>query len=245
MTKFRKFMTKLFVDDCNCILCGCELIVKDGSGLCDECHAKLEYVGEKYCLKCGCVIYNEAQLCLECQNNVRHFDRARAMLVYTGALHKIILNYKFYNKKYLSKYLARFICGAYKKYFFDCDIIVPMPISKERYKERKYNQAELLAEECGDLKLPIISTALVKHKDTPRQTELNGIDRRKNVLGAYSVVDSAAVKGKRVLLLDDVLTTGTSVNEAARVLKIAGALKVEVITIAIAHYRLPMEEAII
>lgn len=179
----------------------------------------------------------------------------RSLFCYEGALPKLLLNYKFHNGRFMAKYLAEMIRDVYYNYNYDCDIVLSVPISDERRKERGYNQADLLAEEVTSrrggivngreapyIDLPYYAKAIVKIRDNDRQTALGGADRQKNVKGVYSVAQSEAVKGKRILLIDDIMTTGVTCSEVARTLKAAGAKEVNCIVLAIAPYHIELDD---
>lgn len=235
---FDKFKL-LFVDNASCIVCDEEIVGNNPYGLCDKCLNRLEFIGDKCCLRCGKPSDNEAKYCLLCQNETRYFDMARSAVIYKGDIQRLILEYKFHNKRYLGKYLAKFIEYTVDRYGIKYDIVVPIPLSKAREKERKYNQ---VSEMLRHTNLEPVIDALIKTKDNERQSLMAGRERRDNVRGVYEVTDKAAVKNKRVLLVDDIITTGATVNEASRVLMSAGAKSVIAISIAHAEYRLKGDE---
>lgn len=235
---FDKFKL-LFVDNASCIVCDDEIIGNNPYGLCDKCLNKLEFIGDKCCIWCGKPSDNEAKYCLLCQNETRYFDMARSAVIYKGDIQRLILEYKFHNKRYLGKYLAKYIDYTVDRYGIKYDIVVPIPLSKPREKERKYNQ---VSEMLRHTNLEPVIDALIKTKDNERQSLMAGRERRDNVRGVYEVTDKAAVKNKRVLLVDDIITTGATVNEASRVLMSAGAKSVIAISVAHAEYRLKGDE---
>lgn len=242
MSKLYRVIDKfklLFVDNASCIVCDDEISGENQYGLCDKCFKKLEFIGDKCCIRCGKPSDNEAKYCLLCQNETRYFDMARSAVKYKGDIQRLILEYKFHNKRYLGKYLAKFIEHVVEEYNIKYDIVVPIPLSKAREKERKYNQ---VTEMLRHTKLSPVVDALTKTRDNERQSLMAGKERRDNVHGVYAVTDKAAVKGKRILLVDDIITTGATVNEASRVLTGAGAKSVTAVSVAHAEYRLKGDE---
>lgn len=238
-----KLVDLLYVDDCNCINCDREIPKGSKFGLCEECTAKFTFNNGNICRKCGRPVDNEAYYCLECQNHPKMFELARSPMRYEDNVSRLMLNYKFHNKKYLAKYFAEAMYDCYIKYGFKCDLIIPVPLSAERKRERGYNQAEKLAERLSELlKITINSKVCVKIINNPKQTELNAKARRANVIGAYKITDRNSVKGKSILLVDDVLTTGSTTSEIARKLYNAGAKSVKVLTYAVALEKIQMEE---
>lgn len=242
MSKLYRVIDKfklLFVDNASCIVCDDEISGENQYGLCDKCFKKLEFIGDKCCIRCGKPSDNEAKYCLLCQNETRYFDMARSAVKYKGDIQRLILEYKFHNKRYLGKYLAKFIEHVVEEYNIKYDIVVPIPLSKAREKERKYNQ---VTEMLRHTKLSPVVDALTKTRDNERQSLMAGKERRDNVYGVYAVTDKAVVKGKCILLVDDIITTGATVNEASRVLMVAGAKSVTAISVAHAEYRLKGDE---
>lgn len=164
-------------------------------------------------------------------------------LKYEGAAKSLILDMKFHNNKWIAKFFARLLRDLYVKSNMNAEVIVAVPISKERKKERHYNQASLIAEHLSHMiNLQVASDAVVKIKDNQRQMGLTIAERRKNVIGAYKPQNRQSVKGKRVLLVDDILTTGSTMSEVARQLKIAGATAVYGLVVASPQYKPPSEE---
>ena len=142
--------------------------------------------------------------------------------------------FKFHNKKYFRYFLAKSIADILDKTCIkNIDFIVPVPISIKRYFERGYNQSFLIAKNISKyLNIPVLKYCLVKVKHNKRQSELLNKQRVLNVKNVYKVYNSKLIKGKCVLLIDDIYTTGSTVNECSRVLKEAGVNKIIVATVA-------------
>ncbi|MGN0797085.1 MAG: ComF family protein [Christensenellales bacterium] len=235
----RNIRQAIFVDKYNCINCGKELANPNRYGLCDECKSKIEFLYEDVCHKCGRREKSEADYCLTCQAHERHFLRNRSVCVYDGIAKSLIHRYKFGGKKYYCSYFANMLVDKYLDEGYDCDVVTSVPISKERARKRGYNQSQIVAKRLAEaLKLPYVGECIVKSKDNIEQAKLSGKEREENVLGVYKVIDKTAVKGKRVLVVDDVLTTGATMSEVARVLYKAGAQKVEGLTICATTYKI-------
>ena len=154
---------------------------------------------------------------------------------YENIIRKLILNYKFNNKSYLYKTIANYIiknekfCENIKSY----DIIITVPISKKRNKERGYNQSYLIAKELGKkLEINVINDCLIKTKNIIEQSKLNKDDRIKNIQGVYSLINQEKINNKKVLLIDDIFTTGSTVNECCKTLHKTNIKKLSVLTIA-------------
>lgn len=232
----------LFVDDCNCLLCGRELTEKHRSGLCPDCLAKLPLNDGEICGKCGRKLANEADYCNTCQNNDRYFNVARSVCVYEDGATVLVHGLKFGNKRYFAPYIANMMADKYLDENTDCDCVVAVPLSDKRKRKRGYNQSDLLAREISRaLRLDYMKGVVVKTRDNEEQAKLGHVKREENVKGVYKVIDAEAVKGRRVLVVDDVLTTGATASEVARVLLKAKAKSVSVLTFASTKYKVPSE----
>ncbi len=226
---FQSLLENIFVDKYNCIICGREIKGGNRYGMCVRCMSELVYIGYP-CKKCGKPLNIDTDYCLMCQNNERHFNRVYSALEYSGKTERMIYDLKFGGKKYKAKYLSALLADLLLNEGLRVDFVVAMPLHERRLKERGYNQAALLAESLASrLGLPI-RQCIERVKETQMQAKTSGQDRISNVRDAFVAVDSC--KGKRVLLVDDVLTTGATMSEAAKALKKAGAIEVIGITLA-------------
>lgn len=209
-------------------------------------NSALDYFFPPICGMCGEI--NENYICNNCYENIkkikkcvineynnRNFSKHLYIFKYEGIIRNKIIEYKFEDKGYLYKMFAKIIlsdkktCNFIKKY----DVIIPVPISKKRKKKRGYNQSELVANELAQkLNQDIWTDIIIKKKDNKPQSELNKLERIKNVEDIYEINKPIEVKNKKVLLLDDIYTTGSTVNEIARKLKQNQTQKIGVITLA-------------
>lgn len=206
----------------------------DDGYFCNACQSSVTYNNGKTCKRCGVALRGEEDFCGNCTFDKLWFDRAYSVFEYDGAVRKAILDIKFNgcgtNALYLAHYLADY--AQSKDISFDAVTFVPM--SKQALKKRRYNQARLLAESFCDIlnKYDLLTEAIVKVKDTVPQEKLTRSDRKVNLTGSFAKHPDADVRGKRVLLIDDIKTTGATVNECAKVLKKAGAIYVCALTVA-------------
>lgn len=193
------------------------------NSLCDECKRKMRSI-----IVAKIVDYK--------RDNLKFFDKHAYLFKYDGKIRSLILNYKFDNKAYLYKTFTQFvlnnqnICNFIKSY----NIIIPVPIHKKKFNSRGYNQSELIAKELANKmnSLKLETKVLIKVKNNMAQSTLNKEDRILNVKNAYEVINKQIIKDKRVLLLDDIYTTGNTVNECSKVLKYNGAKEIGILTIA-------------
>ena len=221
-----------------CLSCG--KVINNNSALCEECFSKITFITEPYCVCCGMpvakTISDGDKYCITClEEKKRKFVRhARACVVYDEFSKKLILDFKFFdhieNKKLLVNWLNIAGHDIFEK---GIDLIVPVPLHYTRMLKRKYNQSAILANELAKLKgFEVNLKCLKKRKITLPQVKCSGKERRKNVKGSFCVTNYEAIKGKRIVLIDDVYTTGATLLECAKVLKKAGAKSVDALTIA-------------
>lgn len=201
---------------------------------------------------CGiCGKLDKNSLCKKCELNLKQqavfgtnnyiddeekfFDEHFYIFLYEGVIRKNILNYKFKDKSYLYKTFSTFLfknlefIGKLKTY----DVIIAIPISSKRKKERGYNQSILIAKEISKFtEKKIVTNCLYKVKNIVPQSGLNKQERKSNIKGAYSLCNNELIKDKKVLLVDDIYTTGSTVNECSKILKDAEASKIGVFTLA-------------
>ncbi len=236
---FRRVKENFFVDKFNCICCDRELHKPTRYGLCPDCLAKLNMLDDNICLKCGRYENTEADYCLVCQNKDRHFNKVRSCCVYEDIGKTLVHRIKFGGKRYPVPYLANMMIDKFLDEGYDSQVVVSVPISDERRKERGYNQSELIAKHIAqELRLDYVGECIRKVKHNTEQAKLKGNEREQNVIGVYKVVDKTAVKGKRVLVVDDVLTTGATMSEVCKMLYKAGASQVDGLTLCSTKYKL-------
>ncbi len=220
-----------------CLLCG-EFIFSYNDGyLCGNCLDAVCAGDGPLCVTCGMWFESPEgahHRCGTCTTNPPHFDCARAAGAYEGLLRTAIHDFKYRHKTALAKPLAQVLAerGAHMLPVKSYDVIIPVPLHPQRLRDRGYNQALMLAERlAGQWDVPVWRELLRRNRRTQPQTVLVKKERRKNVRGAFSYC-GRPLDGKRILLVDDVLTSGSTVNECARVLKLNKAKQVDVITLA-------------
>ena len=175
--------------------------------------------------------------CRLCRSGLTQFDALYCVGVYEGRLRELIHLFKYTPMERLSRPLGAFLrTGLPPEAAFD--LIVPMPLHRKKQRQRGFNQAALLAQELARVSsLPMV-LAVIRSRDTAPQSGLTGQQRRKNVRDAFEVKETARITGKRILLVDDVVTTGASANSCALALKQAGASFVAVLALARADRRI-------
>lgn len=208
--------------------------------ICPACRERLLPVASPLCVVCGIpfVGAGDDHRCSNCITSHHHFEAARSALVYEGACRDLIHTFKYRNKTYLRRplallaieHLSEFVCLRRP------DLIVPVPLHCKRLRSRGFNQAVLLGEIFSThWKIPLERHNLRRIRWTEPQINLSAGDRRANVKDAFTVQHPEQVNGRRLLLVDDVMTTGSTVEECAKVLKGAGAVDVSIVTVARAY----------
>ena len=198
---------------------------------------------------CGiCNKINKKSLCIQCEKSIkkneiykiertqgRYFDYQIKILKYKDIVRDKIIDYKFNEKAYLYKTFTKIILKNKKVYGFlkKYDIIINVPMHIRRKFERGYNQTELIAREIAkNIDIQFERNNLIKVKNTVKQSTLNKAERVNNIKGAFEIRNNNKIKNKRVVLFDDIYTTGSTVNECSKILKQAGALEIAVLTLA-------------
>jgi len=158
-------------------------------------------------------------LCGACLTQAPHYASARAAMLYDDASRKLILGFKHGDRTYAARALAVWMHRAAGDFIAQVDALVPVPLHRWRLFSRRYNQSALLAQHVGELAgKPVLPDILRRIRATPSQGHRKRKERQENVRGAFAVSNPAAVEGKTLVLIDDVLTTGATVEECARVL---------------------------
>lgn len=195
-----------------------------GSLMCDACVAELHFVTGPQCLCCG-VPFGEHgghHRCSRCENDPPFFDEHRALFAFNQASKDLIHTLKYQNgfqvRRFFSKIIKNHPLGH-----FDVDFVMAVPLHRKRLAQRGYNQSELLAKAWADFMKKPVKSGFIRVKQTRSQTGLNRKQRFRNLQNAFAVSSCTPLQGKRILLVDDVLTTGATLNMAAKALKNAGA----------------------
>lgn len=223
-----------------CLACKNRLnVTQEQDPLCFACWDKIEKNLPPFCLRCGRHLDAKAILentCFSCRNENFYFDRAFSPCRYTGAIKKLIHEFKYNRKDYLGGPLGSIMNTFIKNYSFPIqhlDFIIPMPLHKSRQREREFNQAEILSRQISkEFNKKIMDQVLIRCRPTQTQTGLKLPDRYKNTEGSFLINQPELIKDTNLLLIDDVFTTGATSNEASRCLKEAGANTVLLMTLA-------------
>lgn len=219
----------LYPSGIKCIVCDEELSHDTRYGVCDSC--TLPRI-ETFCTVCGRQVPEQNLVCDQCKETVMPFAEARSVCVYTDDAMRLVHRLKYGDARYLASFLAEYMTDVYFSTDWEADIVTFVPIHKSRRRLRGYNQAELLAKEvAARIRLPY-DALLHKTVKTKNMARLSRAERISLICGTFAIDVQKSVKGKTVLLIDDVLTTGATASECTRVLLASGAACVYVLTFA-------------
>lgn len=227
MNNRKIFCEIIFPENLYCI--GCDKPIKKGrpDSLCDHCREKMIYNQPQMCTKCGKFQkQKKAHFCESCAASPHVYDRAVAAAVYEDEAVKIVHALKYGGRSYMAKNVGYIMSGAVKS-IGEYDIIIPVPLHRSRLKMRGFCQTTLISRSLSEISgKPLYKDALIRVKKTAPMRGLGTDERRENIEAAFEVKRPEVFDGKKVLLVDDVLTTGSTASECATVMKAAGAKSV-------------------
>ena len=210
-----------------CVICGMH-----GYTICSSCKNEIQFITEKICPICGGLLRYKIPCCQDCNRNIPAFDAARSLGIYGGVLRESIHALKYENRRGLGNYFAKLLSPVVEKEGWSIDTVIPVPISQRRLKDRGYNQAADIARPLALLlERPFQPYGLKQVLDIKSQVGLSADARRLNVVDAFVAVPEL-VSEKSILLVDDVMTTGATLDSCASALKKGGSGKVFCVTIA-------------
>ena len=212
--------------------CGfCDAITGNSNYICDKCQ-KLKYISfDNRCVLCGGITYNLNGICKKCSGRKIYYEKLLYIGEYEGVLKEKLLAYKFKDKAYFYNFFAELL--SVKILQESADILTVVPISRKRFFERGYNQSELIGRKVSKYLEKPYKNLLVKNHETLRQSELSKNERFLNVKNTFGVKNKDFVKNKNIILIDDIFTTGATINECSKMLKNAGAKSVVAVVIAV------------
>lgn len=227
----RKVCRLLYPDRCPV----CDRMLRD-TWICPVCAKKIRYIAQPFCYSCGKQLdSHEQEYCPDCLQKKHAFRQGRAVFRYQGPVRGMLYRYKYSNRRDYTEFFAREAARLYGDWVrrLEIDLVVPVPLSKKRMRRRGYNQADLFgkrfAELCG---LAYDAQKLIRIRNTAPQKQLSVQERKNNLKNAFKI-NGNVVNLKRILLIDDIYTTGSTIDAAALVLKQSGIEDVFYICISI------------
>jgi ComF family protein len=221
-----------------CLGCAEILGLQNGFYFCPDCREKIKFITGSLCPVCGTTFSNSPKgnhLCGDCLDSEPYFSCARAVVSYETIILHAIHQFKYGNNISVGDLLASFMADfSFPDVdFTDYSLIIPVPLHIQRLRQRGFNQSLILARSLAKKRqIPVNFSLLKRHKSTLTQTGLHKTERKQNIKGAFEVGDRKLIAGKNVILVDDVYTTGATINECTKTLLKAGAQKVTVLTLA-------------
>ena len=210
-----------------CAGCG-----RGGQRFCSDCLSQVKVITGSLCAFCGNKTSDCSSVCPQCSSATVFFEGAASWAIYGGELREAIHALKYKQDMGLGEFFSTFLITLIRNRGWIFDLVLPVPISQDRRKERGYNQSELISSPIAlHFQLPHSSKTLIRIKDTGTQVNHSKIERDLFLNDAFSA-NAATLKGRKVLLVDDIITTGSTINHCAKALKEAGASKVYAISIA-------------
>lgn len=223
----------VFLYPAKCRVCDGFLGVASVPYICADCWQDIQFLESPWCDICGTPGVNG--LCDACAISPPRYGQLRAVALYQTTLQQAIHIFKFQKKKGFARHLIQLINAHIPA---DCDVatydfILPIPIHKKRLRERGFNQATLLADGIAETTgVPVLTGTLVRKRHTVAQSSLDREARQQNIVGAFDVAEPDIIRGKRLLVIDDVFTTGATIREAVSELWTADPAEIDVLTLA-------------
>lgn len=234
----------VFPSNIYCVCCGSLIDETRLYALCDSCVEKIHWNSGRTCDKCGKALPDayRGAYCYDCMEHPHCFRRGYSCMTYGLYERELILDYKYNGKGYLGKKFGDILFDRIRWENPDIDVIIPVPIHKNRERKRGYNQTELMAARLASLwGKPLAAGSLQRVKETTLLRSLSPVERESALRGAFAVTKKgeSEIRGKAVLLVDDIYTTGATVEECSRVLLESGAAAVDFLTLASGGNRRP------
>ncbi len=214
----------------------CDKVIAHDEYICRKCVPKIHYIGEPKCKKCGKQLSNkEIEYCNDCSKKKHFYNNGLAVFLYDDIISKSIYRFKYHNRRTYAQFYGKAIAdnnGSQIKQW-GAQVIVPIPIHEKKLIKRGYNQAELIARELGrNIGIKVDEKILVRVINTKPQKEMNKADRKKNLENAFKIATNV-VEYKKVILVDDIYTTGSTIDECTLALKAAGVEQVYFVSLSI------------
>lgn len=214
----------------------CSGIPPRGEYVCEDCRVKLPYIKGPRCMKCSKpILEKEEEYCYDCMKKKHSYVSGRAVWVYDDVMRESIARYKYKGSLEYAEFYGKEIADCHGKWIkVHGDILVPVPLHKRKQRIRGYNQAEVLAKIIGEkLQIPVRSKGLYRSRDTLPQKELNDAERLKNLAKAFEADKEQFSPAEKVMLVDDIYTTGSTIEACTKALQKAGVREIYFISICI------------
>lgn len=237
MRILEKGLEALYPSSIYCISCGSVIDATRNYALCDSCIEKLHWVGQKTCVRCGKILSEDyrQELCYDCRQFEHDFNRSYTCVQYGLYERGILMDYKYRGKSYIGRKLGDVLYDRISLEEEVFDLIVPVPMHRKKQARRGYNQAQVMAARLARrMEIPCASRLLERTCQTLPMKGLGAFERRQNLEGAFQISrqNQYEIQGKKILLVDDIYTTGSTLDACSRVLRQAGADRICGLTFA-------------
>ncbi|WZL73731.1 ComF family protein [Clostridiaceae bacterium 35-E11] len=230
------FLDFIYPRNIYCMVCGRGIEKKEAYALCAACRNKISFVEDKACEKCGKPLsdFYFLELCLDCIGHKHDFTKGFSCVAYDDEMKQLVHRLKYKKERYLAYHMAEMMTDKLRKQGIkEIDCIIPVPLYKRKQRQREFNQAQILAMYIGkNMGWVVDCKNLIRIKDTVPQNALSKEERRNNLKDAFRMVSQAAFMGKTILLVDDVYTTGSTVDACSQELMKAKPKEIFVISFA-------------
>lgn len=216
-----------------CAVCD-QILAWGQTELCEECSQKLEYFEEHVCMKCGKAVKPEEEYCFDCKKKVHYFTQGAALFSYEY-IRRSLYKFKYSGRREYAAFYGRQMAYRMeeKRNLWKPEALIPVPIHKRKLKKRGYNQAELIAKKLSEhWNIPVISNLVVRCKNTKPMKEIVGTDRQNNLKKAFKLGVND-VKLNTIIIIDDIYTTGSTIDAVAKICLEAGISNIYFLTVSI------------
>ncbi len=224
-----------FIFPARCAVCD-EVLPFGTRDICKACKGKIRYLGKNVCFKCGKPVKEEQEYCHDCQTKPHEFTQGRAVFPYEY-IRSSLYRFKYADRREFASFYAKTIAGqlAGQKGLWQPQALIPVPLHKRKQKERGYNQAQLVAEKLGKFwNLPVLEHLVLRTRYTRPMKTVGGTQRQNNLKKAFKL-GTNDVKLKSIIIIDDIYTTGSTIDAVAKVCKEAGIRDIYFITVSIGY----------
>lgn len=234
----KSILSFIYPENISCIMCNLPIKTTNTYSMCKSCFDELHFIVDG-CFKCGNSIINFSldeqefiNTCSYCTKKSFYFDRAISCIEYNDFSKKIVFDLKYNKKTYMSKYIANIMKDKININNIQFDYILFVPIHKKRLRKRGFNQAKKIAYYLGELLNKPVLDSIFRIENTKQLYSLNQHERKKELKNAFNIdFDNINIKNKNIVLVDDIFTTGSTVNEISKKLKINGVNKIYILTL--------------
>lgn len=215
---------------------GCDQLLKPGQMICDICDENIRRVAEPVCKRCGKPLENERQeYCIDCIRKEHRYRQGKAVFRYEGNIKQSMYRFKYAGKREYARFYAQEAVRLYNNWIKErqIEVIIPIPMYSKKKRQRGYNQAEIFAKALGkELEIPVETGAVKRIKNTVPQKQLNDKERKQNLKNAFQLAPNI-VNYKQILVVDDIYTTGSTMDAVAEILSSVGEKNIYYICISI------------